>query len=99
MQKGCFCSVKLHWATCNHFFDFITTYFQTNTNLSFGNRAEYTDAKPNLAKPPKGKHSVKGVGQTEPDPKEKLELPTGTVVPYGKPVPAPVKRTSLLYNE
>ena len=84
--------------TCN-LLKFIPIKLQNKADFSFGNRAEYTDAKPNLTKPPKGKHSVKGVGKTEPDPNEKLELPTGTIVPYGKPVPAPVKRTSLLYNE
>lgn len=46
----------------------------------------------------KGYQSVLGVGKTEPNPEESKML--GDVkVPLGKPVPAKVKDTSLLYNE
>lgn len=52
-----------------------------------------------IQKPPKGHHSVKGVGQTHPDPSiiKKIEE---VEVPVGKGVPAPgAQNSSLLYNE
>lgn len=51
----------------------------------------------NIKKLPKGKHSVKGVGMTHPDPSVTKEL-HGAEVPLGKPVPSAIK-SSLLYNE
>lgn len=53
-----------------------------------------------VEKLPKGKHSVKGVGRTEPDPECVKELPGGVQVPLGKGVELnKSKATSLLYNE
>jgi poly [ADP-ribose] polymerase len=75
------------------------TGFLLLCEVALGDMAELTDAKDTLLKPPRSKHSVKGVGKTEPDPTDFYELPTGTIVPYGKPVKAKVKNTSLLYNE
>lgn len=50
-----------------------------------------------LEKPPKGKHSTKGIGKTYPNPEESKKL--GDVeVPLGKPKTEDLK-TSLLYNE
>ncbi|KAF4521657.1 hypothetical protein B566_EDAN009390 [Ephemera danica] len=48
---------------------------------------------------PKGKHSVKGVGQTHPDPEHTVVLPHGVEVPLGPPAKSNVQQTSLLYNE
>ncbi|CAG7724082.1 unnamed protein product [Allacma fusca] len=67
--------------------------------VALGDMHELKDSKDTLLKAPRGKNSVKGVGKTEPDPSEVFELPTGTVVPYGKPVKSSVKNSSLLYNE
>ncbi|KAF2885557.1 hypothetical protein ILUMI_20625, partial [Ignelater luminosus] len=48
---------------------------------------------------PEGKHSVKGIGRTEPDPKHTKELPGGVHVPLGKGIVMDrSKATSLLYN-
>jgi len=52
-----------------------------------------------IVKPPKGKHSVKGLGVTEPDPKVTGTTPTGAVIPYGKGVKTSKKNCHLLYNE
>jgi len=66
-----------------------------------------------IEKLPKGCHSVKGLGSTEPDPACVRELPNGTkgklsslpsffnrfLVPCGKGVPSNADNTSLLYNE
>ncbi|XP_031566693.1 poly [ADP-ribose] polymerase 1-like [Actinia tenebrosa] len=52
-----------------------------------------------VTKPPKGKHSVKGLGRTAPDCKGHNVLEDGTIVPMGKGVESNVKDTSLLYNE
>lgn len=59
---------------------------------------ELLEAK-NIVKPPKGKHSVKGVGTTYPNPKETKVLEDGVQVPLGKPVSDPTVKGSLLYNE
>ncbi|CAB0001479.1 unnamed protein product [Nesidiocoris tenuis] len=57
-------------------------------------RAEYVE------KLPPGKHSVKGLGATAPDPKEYKVTSDDVVIPYGKPVAAMDRtQTSLLYNE
>lgn len=61
-------------------------------------RHELTQAG-NIVKPPTGKHSVKGVGKTCPDPTVTKELEDGVVIPLGPGVPAPQINTSLLYNE
>lgn len=48
---------------------------------------------------PAGKLSTKGVGGTEPNPKEFKVLPDDVIVPMGKPVEKQGNRGSLLYNE
>ena len=54
-----------------------------------------------VTKLPKGKHSVKGCGMTEPNPSDFIETNDGVKIPYGKGVTAApsMGRTSLLYNE
>merc|ERR1711862_455530 len=52
-----------------------------------------------IKKLPKGKHSTKGVGKTEPNPEETTEI-DGAQVPYGKGIKqCCVEQTDLLYNE
>lgn len=62
-------------------------------------RHELKQAKETIVKPPKNAHSVKGIGETEPDPNETYTFPDGVLVPYGKPCKSKVKNTSLMYNE
>jgi len=52
-----------------------------------------------IVKPPNQKHSVKGLGETEPDPEEVHTSSDGVLVPYGKPVESKKSNSSLLYNE
>ena len=51
-----------------------------------------------IRKLPKGKHSVKGIGMTEPDPASHVQTSEGYTVPMGKGVKGD-KYSSLLYNE
>ncbi|XP_075451600.1 LOW QUALITY PROTEIN: poly [ADP-ribose] polymerase 1 [Ascaphus truei] len=65
--------------------------------VALGNMHELKAAA-HIAKLPKGKHSVKGLGKTAPDPSATVQL-DGVDVPLGKGVSSPVNDTSLLYNE
>lgn len=56
-------------------------------------RAKYMD------KPPRGKHSTKGVGKTKPLDTEYERWGDEVTVPCGRPVPSGVKNSELLYNE
>nr|GLL30729.1 poly [ADP-ribose] polymerase 1 isoform X2 [Ipomoea trifida] len=56
-------------------------------------KAQYMD------KPPKGKHSTKGLGKTVPQESDYVKWRDEVVVPCGKPVPSKVKASELLYNE
>ncbi|KAI3806057.1 hypothetical protein L1987_21948 [Smallanthus sonchifolius] len=56
-------------------------------------KAKYID------KPPKGKHSTKGLGKNIPKESEHLKWKDDVIVPCGKPVTSNVKATELLYNE
>lgn len=51
-----------------------------------------------MDKPPRGKHSTKGLGKTVPLESE-FEMWGDVVVPCGKPVPSSVRASELLYNE
>uniref|UniRef100_A0A0D9WXY3 Poly [ADP-ribose] polymerase n=1 Tax=Leersia perrieri TaxID=77586 RepID=A0A0D9WXY3_9ORYZ len=52
-----------------------------------------------MDKPPRGKHSTKGLGKTVPLESEFAKWRDDVVVPCGKPVPASMKASELLYNE
>lgn len=52
-----------------------------------------------MDKPPKGKHSTKGLGKTIPQESDYVKWRDEVVVPCGKPVPSKVKASELLYNE
>eukprot|EP00250_Pteridium_aquilinum_P005423 c15513_g1_i1 orf=287-2428(+) len=67
--------------------------------VALGNMRELQHSDYHADKLPAGKHSTKGVGGTEPNPKEFKVLPDGLIVPMGKPVEKGRNGTSLLYNE
>lgn len=52
-----------------------------------------------LDKPPKGKHSTKGLGKHVPQESEFVKWRNDVVVPCGKPVPSKVRASELMYNE
>ncbi|XP_034018181.1 poly [ADP-ribose] polymerase 1 isoform X2 [Thalassophryne amazonica] len=65
--------------------------------VALGNMHELKKAS-HITKLPKGKHSVKGLGRTAPDPSDAGTL-EGVQVPLGKGVHTNIDDTSLLYNE
>uniref|UniRef100_A0A4W6D949 Poly [ADP-ribose] polymerase n=1 Tax=Lates calcarifer TaxID=8187 RepID=A0A4W6D949_LATCA len=65
--------------------------------VALGNMHELKKAS-HITKLPKGKHSVKGLGRTAPDPSAAASL-DGVQVPLGKGVHTNIDDTSLLYNE
>ncbi|CAL8393165.1 unnamed protein product [Arctogadus glacialis] len=65
--------------------------------VALGNVHELKKAA-HITKLPKGKHSVKGVGRTAPDPGSTATL-DGVQVPLGKGCNTNIDDTSLLYNE
>lgn len=52
-----------------------------------------------LDKPPRGKHSTKGLGKKVPNESEFVKWKDEVVVPCGKPVSSKVKASDLMYNE
>ncbi|KAK4418372.1 Poly [ADP-ribose] polymerase 1 [Sesamum alatum] len=52
-----------------------------------------------MDKPPKGKHSTKGLGKKVPLESEHVKWRDEVVVPCGKPVASKVKTSELMYNE
>uniref|UniRef100_A0A8C1EG48 Poly [ADP-ribose] polymerase n=1 Tax=Cyprinus carpio carpio TaxID=630221 RepID=A0A8C1EG48_CYPCA len=65
--------------------------------VALGNMHELKKAS-HITKLPKGKHSVKGLGRTAPDPRATVSL-NGVDVPLGKGINTNAEDTSLLYNE
>ncbi|XP_059610160.1 poly [ADP-ribose] polymerase [Phlebotomus argentipes] len=67
--------------------------------VALGDMEEYTQAK-YVTKLASGKHSVKGVGKSFPDPKQSVKREDGVEIPLGKAVKNnQLKNASLLYNE
>lgn len=66
--------------------------------VALGNMYERPQAD-YIEKLPKGKHSTKGLGRTEPDPKDVVVTNDGVEVPLGKGVPTKKDNVTLLYNE
>ncbi|XP_059048332.1 poly [ADP-ribose] polymerase [Achroia grisella] len=62
-------------------------------NMKECERSEY------VTKLPADRHSVWGIGITQPDPAQARTLPDGTIVPLGPPVDLKNRNVSLLYNE
>ncbi|XP_021898314.1 poly [ADP-ribose] polymerase 1 [Carica papaya] len=56
-------------------------------------KAKYMD------KPPKGKHSTKGLGKKVPQESEFVKWRDDVIIPCGKPVTSSVKASELMYNE
>lgn len=52
-----------------------------------------------MEKPPRGKHSTKGLGKKVPAALEHVKWKEDVVVPCGKPVASNVKASELMYNE
>ncbi|XP_046842103.1 poly [ADP-ribose] polymerase 2-like [Xenia sp. Carnegie-2017] len=72
------------------------------SEVSLGKTNDLLSADYDAEKLPEGFHSVKGCGNIAPDPKEDLELATGTVVPLGKETETGIKNPNgytLNYNE
>uniref|UniRef100_A0A8D0RK66 Poly [ADP-ribose] polymerase n=1 Tax=Sus scrofa TaxID=9823 RepID=A0A8D0RK66_PIG len=65
--------------------------------VALGNMYELKHAS-HISKLPKGKHSVKGLGKTTPDPAASITM-DGVEVPLGTGIPSGVNDTCLLYNE
>uniref|UniRef100_A0A8C8R4N6 Poly [ADP-ribose] polymerase n=1 Tax=Pelusios castaneus TaxID=367368 RepID=A0A8C8R4N6_9SAUR len=65
--------------------------------VALGNMHELKNAS-HITKLPKGKHSVKGLGKTAPDPSATVAL-DGVDIPLGKGIPSGIGDTCLLYNE
>ncbi|KAK3542329.1 hypothetical protein QTP86_022480 [Hemibagrus guttatus] len=65
--------------------------------VALGNMHELKKAS-HITKLPKGKHSVKGLGRTAPDPSATVSF-KGVDVPLGKGANTNIDDTSLLYNE
>ncbi|OZC07954.1 hypothetical protein X798_05061 [Onchocerca flexuosa] len=66
--------------------------------VALGEIQEEINAK-SIIKPDRGKHSVKGLGQTIPDPCEYFITEDGVTIPMGKPVDTKRRDLTLLYNE
>ncbi|KFB53219.1 AGAP003230-PA-like protein [Anopheles sinensis] len=66
--------------------------------VALGDMQEYTQAH-YVTKLPTGKHSVKGIGRTQPDPTASHKRPDGVEIPLGKGVTDEKTKSSLLYNE
>lgn len=66
--------------------------------VALGNAKELT-AKENITDLPPGFHSVKGVGQTYPDPMQSAFTTDGVEIPFGKPLVDLSVSSTLLYNE
>ncbi|XP_048549512.1 poly [ADP-ribose] polymerase 1 [Triticum urartu] len=68
------------------------------SEVALGDMHELKKATP-MDKPPRGKHSTKGLGKTVPLESEFVKWRDDVVVPCGKPVPASIRASELLYNE
>uniref|UniRef100_UPI000180C414 poly [ADP-ribose] polymerase 2 n=1 Tax=Ciona intestinalis TaxID=7719 RepID=UPI000180C414 len=68
--------------------------------VALGESNNLLQADYNANKLPKGKHSVKGLGKTQPDPSKSKYTDDGVLVPCGLPVSEEgSKNSALLYNE
>ncbi|XP_053681345.1 poly [ADP-ribose] polymerase [Anopheles nili] len=66
--------------------------------VALGDMQEYSQAH-YVKKLPSGKHSVKGVGRTQPDPSGSHVRADGVEIPLGKGIADDKVKSSLLYNE
>ncbi|KAK4482324.1 hypothetical protein RD792_009477 [Penstemon davidsonii] len=68
------------------------------SEVALGEVYELTKSK-YMDKPPKGKHSTKGLGKKVPLESEHVKWKDDIVVPCGKPVASNVRASELMYNE
>ncbi|KAJ0230147.1 hypothetical protein HA466_0309740 [Hirschfeldia incana] len=68
------------------------------SEVALGEIHELTKAK-YMDKPPRGKHSTKGLGKKVPQDSEFAKWRDDVTVPCGKPVPSKTKASELMYNE
>ncbi|CAH8362692.1 unnamed protein product [Eruca vesicaria subsp. sativa] len=68
------------------------------SEVALGEIHELTKAK-YMDKPPRGKHSTKGLGKKVPQDSEFANWRDDVTVPCGKPVPSKAKASELMYNE
>lgn len=68
------------------------------SEVALGDMLECTQAK-YITKLPKDKHSLKGIGRTQPNPEESHVRADGVEIPLGKPLTSQDLKSSLLYNE
>ncbi|KFK31229.1 hypothetical protein AALP_AA6G085200 [Arabis alpina] len=68
------------------------------SEVALGEIHELTKAK-YMDKPPRGKHSTKGLGKKVPQESEFAKWRDDVTVPCGKPVSSKVKASELMYNE
>ncbi|KAL8548020.1 hypothetical protein ACS0TY_007353 [Phlomoides rotata] len=68
------------------------------SEVALGEVYELTKAK-YMDKPPRGKHSTKGLGKKKPLESEYAKWKDEVIVPCGKPVDSKVKASELMYNE
>ncbi|KAG5567452.1 hypothetical protein RHGRI_002863 [Rhododendron griersonianum] len=68
------------------------------SEVALGEVCELTNAK-YMDKPPRGKHSTKGLGKKVPQQSDYVKWRDGVVVPCGKPVESYSKASTLMYNE
>ncbi|XP_073139928.1 poly [ADP-ribose] polymerase 1 [Henckelia pumila] len=72
--------------------------FMLLSEVALGDVYELTKSQ-YMDKPPKGKHSTKGLGKNVPLQSEYLEWRNNVVVPCGKPTASNVRASELMYNE
>uniref|UniRef100_A0A158Q7G0 Poly [ADP-ribose] polymerase n=1 Tax=Elaeophora elaphi TaxID=1147741 RepID=A0A158Q7G0_9BILA len=84
--------------SANYCYAFNTEGFILLCEVALGEMQEEVTAK-SITKPDKGKHSVKGLGQTIPDPNEYFVTEDGVTIPMGKLVDTKRQDVTLLYNE
>ncbi|XP_051142109.1 poly [ADP-ribose] polymerase 1 [Andrographis paniculata] len=72
--------------------------FMLLSEVALGEVYELTKAQ-YMDKPPKGKHSTKGLGKKVPQESDYVKWRDDVVVPCGKPVASKVRTTELMYNE
>ena len=89
--------VRIRWSS-----EFSFNWNKRHSEHTLICRKELTDAEC-IRKLPKGKHSVKGIGMTEPDPTTHIASKDGYTIPMGSETKADLtqcgNKTSLLYNE
>lgn len=97
----CYC-VRLLWEICKHFYQLLLicslSVLSVIIHILIPYRYERTRAD-YIEKLPKGKHSCKGVGKSEPDPTESVTINDGVEIPLGKGITDVDKDSTLLYNE